>query len=208
MEKKKILLPTVIAVVTLIALVVGATYAYFSVATTNNFGTRTVTASAADVGSVALVAGSNLSMSLTAADMMNKGSDTIYYASASGKTTTLTTANIATASVTGAGTFTCNYTLTVDDNTSSMYDAFQNMSTKSAGQIVLSVNGTAYDFNTSSLFPKTISGTMAGLTASVSKNITAQLKVVNKTSIDQSDLAGTSITLTFKVTAFSCTATA
>ena len=198
MEKKKILLPTVIAVVTLIALVVGATYAYFSVATTNNFGTRTVTASAADVGSVALVAGSNLSMSLTAADMMNKGSET----------TTLTTANIATASVTGAGTFTCNYTLTVDDNTSSMYDAFQNMSTKSAGQIVLSVNGTAYDFNTSSLFPKTISGTMAGLTASVSKNITAQLKVVNKTSIDQSDLAGTSITLTFKVTAFSCTATA
>ena len=82
------------------------------------------------------------------------------------------------------------------------------MTGKSAGQIVLTVNGTAYDFNTASLFPKTISGTMTGLTSSASQNITAQLKFVNKASVDQSSLAGKTITLTFTVSNFSCTATA
>ena len=48
MEEKstKILMPTIVAVVTLIVLVVGATYAYFTVGATNNFETRTIEASA------------------------------------------------------------------------------------------------------------------------------------------------------------------
>jgi len=207
-NSKKIIVPTIVAIVTLVMLTVGATYAYFTVSATNSFGTKTITATTPEIGSVALSTGSNLSMTLTAAQMMKQSSDVTYYASASGATTTATTANIGTATVTGAGTFTCNYTLSVTDNDNSLYDAFQSMTGKSAGQIVLTVNGTAYDFNTASLFPKTITGTMSGLTSSASQNITAQLKFVNKTSVDQTTLAGKSITLTFTVSDFSCTATA
>jgi len=207
-NSKKIIVPTIVAIVTLVMLTVGATYAYFTVSATNSFGTKTITATTPEIGSVALSTGSNLSMTLTAAQMMKQSSDVTYYASASGATTTATTANIGTATVTGAGTFTCNYTLSVTDNDNSLYDAFQSMTGKSAGQIVLTVNGTAYDFNTASLFPKTITGTMSGLTSSASQNITAQLKFVNKASVDQSSLAGKTITLTFTVSNFSCTATA
>jgi len=207
-NSKKIIVPTIVAIVTLVMLTVGATYAYFTVSATNSFGTKTITATTPEIGSVALSTGSNLSMTLTAAQMMKQSSDVTYYASASGATTTATTANIGTATVTGAGTFTCNYTLSVTDNDNSLYDAFQSMTGKSAGQIVLTVNGTAYDFNTASLFPKTITGTMSGLTSSASQNITAQLKFVNKASVDQSSLAGKTITLTFTVSDFSCTATA
>lgn len=207
-NNKKVIVPTIVAIITLVMLTVGATYAYFTVSATNSFGTKTITATTPSVGSVALSTGSNLTMTLTAAQMMKQSSDVTYYASPSGATTTATTANIGTAKVTGSGTFTCTYSLSVTDNDNSLYDAFQSMTGKSTGQIVLTVNGTSYDFNTASLFPKTISGTMTGLTSSASQNITAQLKFVNKTSVDQSSLAGKSITLTFTVSNFSCTATA
>ena len=207
-NNKKVIVPTIVAIITLVMLTVGATYAYFTVSATNSFGTKTITATTPSVGSVALSTGSNLTMTLTAAQMMKQSSDVTYYASPSGATTTATTANIGTAKVTGSGTFTCTYSLSVTDNDNSLYDAFQSMTGKSTGQIVLTVNGTSYDFNTASLFPQTISGTMTGLTSSASQNITAQLKFVNKTSVDQSSLAGKSITLTFTVSNFSCTATA
>ena len=177
-KNKKVIILTVIAVLVLVALIIGATYAYFLVGTNNSFGTRTIKTSAEEIGSVALTQGSNLTLDLTAFDMMNKGEDVTYYASANGKTTTPTTENIGVATVTGAGTYSCSYSLKMDDNTSSMYDAFQSMSTKSSGQIVLSINGTNYDFSTASLFPKTISGTMNGLSAGNPGYITAQLKVV------------------------------
>ena len=71
-EKKKVLVPIVIGVLTLLVLVIGATYAYFAVGINNNFGTTTISASADDVGTVTLTnINSTLSMSLTAADMMH-----------------------------------------------------------------------------------------------------------------------------------------
>ena len=224
MDVKKTLAFTIIAVSTLVVLVVGATYAYFSVTGTNNYGTKTITASAPSVGSVALASGSNLTMALTRAQMMKKSADTTYYASASGATTTATTATIATATVTGAGTFTCNYTINVAVSaTNSMYTAFQNMTGKTAGQIVLTITpatgtatGTAqtYDFNSANLFPSnalTISGAFTGITSSTTaanRQITAQLKFVNKKDVVQDALEGTDITFTFTATAFTCTATA
>jgi len=145
-------------------------------------------------------------MTLTASQMMMGSEDITYYASSNGTTTTETTTNIGTATVTGNGSYTCDYTLTIDDNENSLYDAFQSMSTKSTGQIILTVNGEEYDFHTTNLFPKTISGTMSGLTSSKSQNITAQLKLVNKVNVDQSTLANKTLTLTFTATNFKCTA--
>ena len=205
-NNNKIIVPTIIAVLTLLILTVGATYSYFLITSTNNFGTKTITASTPAIGSVALTTGDNLTMSLTASQMMAGNSDIEYYASSNGTKTTATTTNIGVASVVGEGKYTCSYTLTINDNENSLYDAFQNMATKSTGQIVLSINGSDYDFNTSNLFSKTITRTMTGLTKNTPQNITAELKLVNKVDIDQSDLADKELTLTFTASNFSCTA--
>lgn len=209
METKKILAPTILAIVTLVLITVGATYAYFVVNTdTKQFETRTAEASTPSLGSVALASGTNLSMTLTTADMMQGSSDITYYASSTGKTTTATTETIGTATVTGAGTFDCNYTLTVTDNDNSLYDAFQSWNGKTTGQIVLTVNGTDYDFNEANLFSNTISGSFTGLKEGTNGTITASLKIVNKKDVNQNDLANKSITLSFAVSDFKCTATA
>jgi len=206
MNTKKVIVPIIISVATLILLTVGATYAYFSVNTTNNFGTKTITTSAESIGNVALSTGNNLILDLSAKDMMNQGSDLAYYASSDGTTTTPTIEKIGTATVTGEGIYNCTYKLTMDDNNNSMYDVFQGMSNKAAGQIILTVNGIEYDFNTSGLFSKEISGTMYGITSEEARDITASLKIVNKTSVDQSALAGSNITITFSATSFECNA--
>jgi len=75
-----------------------------------------------------------------------------------------------------------------------------------AGWAVLTVNGTAYDVY-STTFPTTVTGTLTGITSSASKSITAQLKVVNLKSVNQSAIADKNMTFTFTATAFSCTAT-
>jgi len=206
MNTKKVIIPIIISVATLILLTVGVTYAYFNIGGTNNFGTKTITTSAESIGNVALSTGTNLTLNLSAKQMMDKGSDLAYYASSTGTTTTPTTEKIGTATVTGEGIYNCTYKLTMNDNSSSMYDVFQGMSTKSAGQIILTVNGVNYDFNTSGLFSKEITGTMYGLTSDEARDITASLKIVNKTSVDQNALAGSNITITFSATSFECNA--
>lgn len=210
METKKILAPTIVAIVTLVILTVGAAYAYFEVNTkTEEFTTRTAEASTPDLGLVSLASGTNLTMDLSLADMMKGDDDIIYYASSTGKTTTETTENIGTVSVSGAGTFKCSYQLTIADNDNSLYDVFQSWENKSTEQIILTVNGTDYDFNEATLFPKTINGTMEGLTEENPQYITAKLKLVNKKDVDQSDLADSNITLSFSIVenSFTCEAT-
>ena len=72
-NRKKVIVPIVIGVLTLLVLVIGATYAYFAVGINNNFGTTTISASADEVGTVTLTnINSTLSMNVTAADMMFK----------------------------------------------------------------------------------------------------------------------------------------
>ena len=209
MKSKKLLFSTIFAVVFLIVLVFSATYAYFTVEVAKNFGTVSINASAPTVGTVTLRAGNNLTMNLTVAQMADMGIDTTYYASANGATTTVTSPAIATASVDSEGTYSCNYTISVAASaTKSMYTAFQEMASKSTGQIVLTVGSNTYDFNTAGLFPITVTGTLSGITSTSAKTLTAQLKFVNKTGVVQNALAGTDITLKFTPTAFDCTTTA
>lgn len=208
METKKVLVPTIIAVVTMIVLTFSATYAYFSVTTGVDSSNTNINMTTPAVGSVAIKSESNLTMDLSVTDMMDKGTDTIYYASKSGKTTADTTETIGTVSVTGEGTYKCNYTLKITDNDDSVYDAFQSMSEKSEGQIVLTVNGVDYDFNTANLFPKVISGTISNLTETSPQYLTAKLKLVNKTGVNQNGLSNQNITLTFQFTEIVCNAVA
>jgi len=202
---KKILVPTIIGITFLIMLIIGTAYAYFSVNTRYDFS-ASASATTPAIGSVVLQ-GTNqtLSMDLTRSDMMSNNAGT-YYASFNGKTKTPTEEVIGVASVDGEGTYTCDYTIKIDDNSNSIYDKFQSMTGKSEGQIVLTVNGVDYDFSISNLFPKTISGTLSGISESTPQNITAGLKFVNSSSIDQSALTDSNITLSFTTESFSCEA--
>jgi len=204
---KKILVPTIIGITFLIMLIIGTAYAYFSVNTRYDFS-ASASATTPKVGSVTFQ-GTNqiLSMDLTRADMMSNNAGR-YYASFNGKTKIPTEEVIGVASVDGEGTYSCDYTIKIDDNSNSIYDKFQSMAGKSEGQIVLTVNGVDYDFNTSNLFPKRISGTLSGISETSPQNITAGLKFVNSSSINQSALKESSISLSFIAESFSCEASA
>lgn len=218
METKKIVLPTIIAVVFLIVLTVGATYAYFRVQTNNNSSSATINTTTASVGSITITNVSpNISINLTAADMIDSGQDIPYYAQAGNNqagTTVLTTPTVASINVTGEGTYRCEYTLTLSASSigTNMFTTFRGMTGRSDNQIVLTINTettTTLDFNNNSLsFPKTISGTYTGLTQNNGASITAQLKIVNKTGLNQTALAGTSISISIQPTRFDCVPTA
>ena len=245
METKKVVLPTIIAVVTLIALVAGATYAFFAVGTTDNFGTTTINATAASVGTVAVASTNSLKLAVSAVDMMNNGTSDIYYfavptteTSKNYDTPTQATAPvIGTATVTGNGTFNCQYTLEVTPSSTSdgtnMLTKLKAMTSPkpTTGQLILTVNGDDYDLHSTAISdqaPLEIPGTFTNIkdgegAGKVNGSITAQLKLVNKytatetyngyTNSDkiahsQNDLAGTDLTLTFAIKANSLTCTA
>lgn len=206
-NKNKVLL--IVGIVFMLLLFLGGTFAYFTVGTTNNFGSKTIIGKLGTLGSVTLNSGSNLKIDLTAADMMQmEFFDQAYYASSAGTTETPTEETIATAQVVGAGIFQCNYKLKVEeDSTNSMYTALQNMSTKSANQIILTVNGKKYDFNTANLFPLTIDGTFTNLVEGTNQEIKVGLTIINKGTVNQTDLAGTDLLLNFNIEEFNCTVT-
>ncbi len=220
-NNKKLL---ILGIVTILLFVVGASYAYFAVSTTNNFGTHTISGTMEDVGSVALTStNNNISINLTAADMMQGSSDIYYYGSTDG--TPLTNSDwpaplikLADAIVTGSGYYDCNYTVSITaSGTNNMYTAFQGMNGKSAGQIGFGIGdyiygytggsqgeGTRVDFNTANLFPVTYNGVINGISSSKPGAIYGALAVANKSNVDQTALAGTDITMTATVTSFTC----
>lgn len=220
-SKKKIIAPTLIAILTLSVLVIGATYAYVAGGQNNSFGTYTISSSIPSVGSVSITAGSTLSMGLTLTQVQKPSANVTYYATNSGPSTTATgNQTIATVSAANAGTFSCDYTLNIKGNPITMAS---NSVGKGTGLFVLTVNyfnntgasATAtYDFNTAqttagqinSSSGVNLTGKITGITSSAPKTITGTLKFVNSSTIDQSTLAGTSATFTFTVTAFSCLA--
>jgi len=200
-NNKKILVPTIIAVVTLILLVFGATYAYFTVGSTNNFGTKELNATVEGMAEDIILqqVENELSLDVTRAMMSEDNAGTAYYASGSS-----TPASIAKISTTGEGTFTCTYKVSVTKSaTNDLYTAFQGMSTKSANQLYLSINDSKYDFNTTSLFPITYNGTIRGVSKDTPQYITANLALLNK-NVNQNVLKGKDVTLTFSISNFNC----
>ncbi len=205
-NRKKIIIYASIVFVSLLILIVGSSYAYFSITSTNSFGSKTISASAPNIGSVILVGDNNtVSLNLSAADMMKKTYNVYYYGTTSGTASTnRTSVQIAHTEVNGEGYFNCSYTLqATNSGTNNLYTAFQGWSGKSTGQIVLTVGGNTYDFNSANLFPKTIQGTTYGATSSSSKIIEASLKFLNN-NVDQSVLKNKDITITLTATSFSC----
>lgn len=221
MKNEKVLLPSIIAVLTLIVLVAGATYAYFAVAVNQSgFSTRTVSASAADVGTVVIQSGGNLRLAVSAADMMNPASaDKPYYAVLKTnenqsvvptRSESQVAPTIATVSTTSSNTFTCtvNLVISYDNNDHGMITALTGMTSPepTTGQLLLKINDQATPFDLFTEFTGhtsfNTSVTLTGITTGTSRDITAELKLVNKYGNDgnlvansQNDLANTSMTL-------------
>ncbi len=206
-NKKKAIISLIVVILTLLVLVIGASYAYFSVTSTNSFGSKTISASAPNIGSVQLIGdNSTVSLNLSAGDMMRKSGDVIYYGTANGTpSSSETIVKVAHTNVTGEGYFNCSYTLNVTaTGTNNLYTAFQGWSGKSTGQIVLQIANKDYDFYTSNLFPITINETLNGVTSADSKSIGISLYLSNKRGTDQSVLKSKDITITVTATNFNC----
>ncbi len=209
-KRKKTMSYMIIVLISLFTLVIGATYAYFTITTNNNFGTTTITGVADSTGSVTL-SGTNatIRLNLSRVNMMRGNYDITYWGTSTGDpSTTQNVVIIGSTSVTGNEIYDCNYSLSVTaSGTNNMYDSFQEMDLKGEEQIVLKVGHHMYDFNKANLFPITINGTFRGLTSSNIQNITSEFYLVNTSYADQSALAGNDITITITATNFSCTAT-
>jgi len=203
-NNKKILVPTIIAVVTLVLLVFGATYAYFTVGSTNNFGTKDLNANIQDMADAVVLEQieNELSLNVTRAMMSEDNAGTTYYASGSS-----TPANIAKISVAGEGKYACDYTISVTKSASSpendLHTALRNAGNSNLGVAYLNINSTQDDLWWFSSSSKTYSGTISRITKDTPQYITANLALLNK-NVNQNDLKGKDITLTFEVTKFDC----
>ena len=210
MDKKQLRL-TIVAVVTLIVLIAGATYAYFSVGTSNLFGTSTINATADSVGNVILQGNNaNLTLNVTAVDMARGENNIAYYASSEGKKTARTEEVVGTATVspdTDTNYYHCSYTLRVtqsytgDKNMYNIFKGTQQVDNKtySAGEneLILLVNGQGYDLQ-SNVLPKEIEGDFY-IEAPQEVELTAGLRLVNLSNKNQNLLAESGVNITIEV---------
>ncbi len=230
MDKKNTILLTVIAVATLLVAVVGATFAYFSVTTNTSDATTTVTANTGEVGTVTVSkAEGPYTLSVTAQDMAKpEEGDIKYYAVADGSKDSNTTGGVwkkdeapnllaGTIALSGAGsndTVKCAFSVQVDLSGTMVGhlqegDAFITLSgidiLSDATEIDLktgfthTVNSGDSDTATKTF---TSTGTLDLTGPSVSKELKADVWLVNKQNTDQSseshNLANK--TLTVKIT--------
>ena len=201
-NNKKILIPTIVAVSTLILLVFGATYAYFTIGSTNNFGTKDLSATIEDMADAVVLEKieNELSLNVTRAMMSQDNKYTTYYASGNS-----TPANIAKMSVAGEGRYACDYTISVTKSSSSEENDLHTTVKNERGynDVYFRINKDSYDFARTTSFPITYSGTAYGITKNTPRYITSNLEIKN-TSSNQNYLKGKDITLTLEVTEFDC----
>lgn len=204
MNNKKVIISTIIMVIVLVFLIVGASYAYFTSSVVNDGKTTNANIGTSSASTATLISKDNLSLNLTIEQMMDKGSNVTYYATTTGNPSTAKTdVVIGIASVSGADKMECEYSLALTySGTNNMITAFSNMADKSDNQIILNVDGVDYDiFKTK---PSIINGTIKDLSSSSSKNILASFRIVNRTDKNQTALSGTDITISFNMSKFTC----
>ena len=211
MEKKNTMLLTVIAVATLLVAVVGATFAYFSVSTSNSSQTVNVTGQTTAVGSATMTTPvTAMHLNLTGAEMAESLKGTGKYYSATGDEDYLTSAqpvNIAEMKVTGGDatvSYTCDYELTI---TRGATDTMIAKMVANDGKLVLagdSITGTKeHALTTITAEGVKVAGTVSNLSTAASEFVTAYVEVDNTTA--EQGFANTNLAIEIKATAFTCT---
>ena len=201
---KKTAVSTLIAVATLTFLVIGATYAYFTMGPSNSFGTKELNATIDGMGGSVVLSQENdlLSLNITGSQMSEENVWNGYYASGS-----YIPANIAKVSVAGDGIFKCDYTITVTKSSTSpendIYNAYFNNSAREEGEIVFNLNYNEYDFFDADIFPLTYSDTMYNISKDTPRYITSNLIIINQ-EFEQNYLKGKDMTLTYSINDFEC----
>lgn len=201
---KKIFFSLLFIIITLIIIVMGTTFAYFAVTVTKDNTKVNINGNIDNVGSVALNKGDDLNLYITIDKMSDKGKDVAYYATINGiPEETKTEMPIASIIVNGENTMKCRYTiLGLISGTNNMYEAFRNMPSATTGQLVLTINEKEYDFYNTE-FPLRITNEME-LIGNSKNEILASFKVVNKSKLDQTILAGTDLLISFTFEEFNC----
>jgi len=208
MENKKVIIGLVVGVIALILLTIGATYAYFTFNSNNEFGTQIIDADIEELGSGVTLTNLNseLSLDIKVTDMLQDKVGTTYYASGSA-----TPAQIAKMSVDGAGTFSCSYTIEVKPSATSAEKDLLTYVTRGE-ELLFTINEKTYDLkDKDTLFVEnedgekviTYSGNVEGITSAADEYITANLALTNSNEI-QTSYAGKDLTLTLNVKTFQC----
>jgi len=213
-NNKKILVPTIVAVATLVLLVFGATYAYFTIGSTNNFGTKELNATVEDVADAVVLeqVENELSLSITRTMMDGFNVGTYYYASGSD-----TPANIAKMSVAGDGIYKCNYKLTITKSASStandLYKAIVENGvefndpeldeTIMPDEALFYINNSRYFLTESNLFPMVIEDTIYNISKDTPKYLVSNLMIANAEH-PQNSIKGKDMKLTYTITNFDC----
>ena len=221
--KVKILVPSIIAVIVLIVLVTGASYAYINYVSIEGFQTFYISGTIPDYGTVTMNPTNDLTMELTRLQVISSAKGD-YYATPDGVTSNSDMQVIGTATVEGAGTFECTYDL----NIKAKGDLFTNA--KGIGKDLLTLEVASgdtpvktYDFsngenlevsndeglisNIMSENGDTLTGLkLTGLKTGVNGFVKARLKYTNSDSADQGALQNTNGTVEFSIDNFKCTA--
>ena len=125
-KDKRAITLLVIAIITLLSLLVGATYAYFIASENNLATTRTLEVTTNNTTSVVATGNTTLTMDLNLDDMRKFGTTKTYYATKEGKTETETEEAFINIQSTSSTDIYCSYTaiLTKNDteNSSNMID--------------------------------------------------------------------------------------
>ncbi len=212
-NNKKVLIGSLVAVITLVIAVVGATYAFFSLNVSGDATNTNVDIETGNADVVSIKQGvNNMHINLSVSDMAKDSSNKEYYATDTEDNYKLTEEDgtLTFATVTGtnkeASDCTAKVTITMDTSTNSMGKALQKGDTElyiTSGKTEETVD--LYDLLTEEL-PESVTKEIEielSVSESAEASITGYLKV-NNTESDQSYLSGKTLNITITVDNLVC----
>ena len=218
-DKKKTIVGITIGMVSLLIMVIGAAYAYWNAKGIVNFNTATISYETEDK-SLIILNGTSANLTLGAIigdDMVKMRNDVVYYAGTENKTTTPTEVTLGVVSYDNKNdinNYRCQFTLSLTHSgTADIINRFlsetngePDYENRSAGQIILTVNGVEYDLNDG--FPSTITG-YVDVNGKKDVPINVGLKFVNLKNVDQEYLINTNGMISINVASngFTCEST-
>lgn len=210
-DKKKILIKTIVGIVLFLLIIVGATYAYFSVDVLNNTTSKNNRVSLQKQYIINASGGANMGLLLTN-DMVAAGiPDTTYYASSKGASTSEVSETFASLSTAATEPLNCTYKIEVTKSSTGT-DLFNAVKTNGVtNELLLAITSTSglnqvYDMKNAVWTNNklTIDGTLTGLKEGVVIDFKAKLYLNIFANKVQNYLSGASSDLDIKMVDVDC----